>query len=143
MQLGVLGDLRLNEEGGLLRVEAGDEPVGGDLNGVLGDLRSVGVIGRERVPIRDEVETFTRRVVLEFDAVLEGSEGAAGGEPPSRAHAADDAFAGGGGGSHSGGASRHGCSRALTRFTWGGGSCGCRARRGAPRQQTAGGNQWA
>jgi len=48
-------------------------------DGVLRDLRCVGVVGRKCVPIGDEEKTFVLRIVLEVDPVLEGAEVVANG----------------------------------------------------------------
>jgi len=66
VKLRVFGDERLLEDDGLARVEAGGEIVGNDLDGVLCDLRRVGVIAGEGVPVGDEKEavvpgSFCRR----------------------------------------------------------------------------------
>src|SRR5512134_347236 len=68
MQLGVLGDARLDEERRLRRIDAGREPVDHHLPDVLLDhFRSV-VMGGERVPVGDEEEA--RVLALKAHPVL-------------------------------------------------------------------------
>ena len=97
MQFGVFDDLRLLEDGGFGGVETGGEVVDGDLQHVLGDRRSISVIGGERVPVSDEVEAIVRRIGLKLDPVLQRPEVVADVQPTSGAHAGENAFGGGGG----------------------------------------------
>ena len=92
MQLGVFRDGRLDEHRALRGIEARGEPVGGDFDCVLRDLRCVGVVRRQRVPIGDEEKTFVLRIVLELDPIFEGAEVVADVEAPGGAHAAQDSF---------------------------------------------------
>ena len=92
LKLGVFGDGRLDEQRGLLGIEACRQPIGGDFDGVLRDLRCVGVIGGQRVPIGDEEKAFVLRIVLQLDPILERAEIMADVQAPGGAHAAQDSF---------------------------------------------------
>ena len=74
VKFGVFGDQRLLEDDGFLRIEAGGQVVGDDFDRVLGDLRRVGVIAGERVPVGDEVEAVVFGIVLEANPVLQRAE---------------------------------------------------------------------
>ena len=72
VQLGVFRDKRLLEEDRFLWVEAGGEVVGDDFDRVLRDLRGVGVVAGQRMPVGDEIEAvvfgpFLVGQVLEAD----------------------------------------------------------------------------
>src|SRR3954464_9300321 len=55
-QLGVLRHVRLDEEGRLLGIESGGEPVERYLQRIFFHARGVGIVGGERVPVGDEKE---------------------------------------------------------------------------------------
>ena len=92
LKLGVFRDGRLDEHRAFCGIEARGEPVRRDFDCVLRDLRCVGVIRGERVPIGDEEKTFVLRIVLELDPIFEGAEVVADVEAPGGAHAAQDSF---------------------------------------------------
>jgi len=56
VQLGVLGDLRLDEEDRLVGVDAGGEPVDHHVPAVLLDVVRLLVVGGECVPVGDEIQ---------------------------------------------------------------------------------------
>jgi len=99
-ELGVLGDVRLDEEGGALGVEAGGEEVEGDVADVFAEAGGVGVVGGEGVEIGDEEEAVVLGLagvgeeILEADPVEEGAHVVAEVERAGRAHAGEDAGAG-------------------------------------------------
>ena len=96
MKFGVFDDLGLLEDDGFGGIEAGSEEIDGDLERVLGDGGSVGVVAGEGVPVGDEVEAVVGRIVLETDPVLEGAEVVADVEASGGAHAGEYSIGGGG-----------------------------------------------
>ena len=71
VKLSVLRHVRLNEHGATLGVESGGQPIEQYFNGILLDLRSVGVIGRQRVPVGDKEETLV--LLLHAHPVLQSA----------------------------------------------------------------------
>ena len=96
VEFGVFGNQGLQEDDGFLRVEAGGQIVDGDLQGVFGNGRGIAVVGREGVPVGDEIQAVVGGIVLETDPVLERAEVVADVQASGGAHAGEDAFAGGG-----------------------------------------------
>lgn len=100
VELGVLGDVRLDEDSGARGVEAGGEEVERDLEDILLESAGVGVVGSEGVPVGDEEEAVVYRLavlvalVLEIDPVFEGTHVVAEVERAGGAHAGEDAGAG-------------------------------------------------
>jgi hypothetical protein len=94
VKFGVLLDLALNKEDGLKGVEAGGQVVEDDLAGVGGNLRGVGVVGGEGVPVGDEEEAVVLGVVLQADPVMEGAHVVAEVQFAGGSHAAEDALTG-------------------------------------------------
>jgi hypothetical protein len=92
MEFGVFGDLGLEKDYGLLRVEARGQEIYGDLEGVFGYGGSVGVIAGQGVPVGYEVEAVVGGIVLEADPVLESAEIVADVETAGGAHAGEDSF---------------------------------------------------
>ena len=90
------GTRGLQEDYGLLRIEAGGEVVDGDLQRIFGDGGSIGVVGGEGVPVGDEIETVVIGIGLEIDPVLESPEEVADVKATGGAHAGEYAFCGGG-----------------------------------------------
>src|ERR1700722_7251284 len=92
MKLGVFGDERLLKNDALFGVETRGQVVGNDFDRILCDLRSVGVVAGERVPVSDEVEAVVFGIVLEANPVLQRPKVVADVESPGGAHAADYAL---------------------------------------------------
>ena len=69
VQLGVFRHQRLNEEGALLGIEPGADPVGDVVVGVRDDLAGIRIVRRQRVPVDDAVERIV--LGLQLDPVLE------------------------------------------------------------------------
>ena len=92
MQDGMFRDARLDEHRGLRRVDAGGQPVDQELVDELADAAGVGIVRRERVPIRDEEITFV--LALQAFPILQRAEIVAEMEQPARLHAAEDSFSG-------------------------------------------------
>ena len=90
MQLGVLGDVGLDEDGRALGVEPGGEEVEGDVADVLAESGGVGVVGGEGVEVGDEEEAVV--LVLKLDPVVERAHVVAEVQAASGAHAAKDAW---------------------------------------------------
>src|SRR5712672_173486 len=89
MQFRMFGDLRLQKDDALLRIETGGQVVDHDLDAVLGDSAGVGVVAGQRVPVGYEVEAVVRRIVLQADPILQRAEIVADVQPAGGAHAAD------------------------------------------------------
>ena len=89
MQFGVLGYVRLNEDGRALGVEASGEEVQGYVADVLAQGRRVGVVGGEGVEVCDEEVAVV--LVLELDPVVEGAHVVAEVQASSGPHAAENA----------------------------------------------------
>src|SRR6476620_11173955 len=62
---------RLDEDGALLRIEAGSDPIRGVLVGVRRQLGSVCEVARQRVPVGNKVEAVV--LVLQRNPVAQGS----------------------------------------------------------------------
>ena len=86
VEFGVLRDVRLDEDGRLLRIESGGEPVEDHLEDVCLDARGVSVVGGEGVPVGDKEKTVV--VVLEPGPVLQGTDVVADVQLAGRSHAA-------------------------------------------------------
>ena len=86
MKLGVLRNVRLDEDGRLLGIEASGEPVKGHLKNVVLDPRGVSVIGREGVPVGDKEEAIV--FFLEPNPVLQCTNIVADVQLACRSHAA-------------------------------------------------------
>src|SRR5271163_796565 len=91
MQFRVRRNVRLDEDDRLLWVETGRQPVERDIDGIFLYARSVGVIGGERVPVRNLEKAFI--LVLHADPVLQCADVVAEMQFAGRAHAAQHAFA--------------------------------------------------
>ena len=89
VELGVLGHLRLDEQRAPLGVDAGGNPVGGVVAGVLDEPAGVGVLARQRVPVGDEVQAVV--VVLQPGPLLQRPDQMAEVQLAGRTHAGDDA----------------------------------------------------
>ena len=85
VQLGVLGHHRLHEDRAPLGVDAGADPVGDVVDRVGDELRGVGVVAGQRVPVGDEVEAVV--VALQRHPVLERADQVPEVQLPGRAHA--------------------------------------------------------
>ena len=92
MQDGMFRDPRLDEHRGFGRVDARGQPVDQELVDELTDAAGVGIVRRERVPIRDEEITLV--LVLQAFPILQRAEIVAEMEQPARLHAAEDSFSG-------------------------------------------------
>src|SRR5215470_5879140 len=92
MQLGVFRHKRLLEDDALFRVEARGQIVRNDFDCILRDGRRVRVVARQRVPVRDEIETFVRRIVLQTNPVFKRTKVMANVQFPRWPHPAYDAF---------------------------------------------------
>jgi hypothetical protein len=90
VQLGVLGNERLDEDRALLRVDPGGNPVREVVGRVAGELGRVGVLARQRVPVGDEVETIVLN--LEADPVAQRAGQMSEMELSGRAHARHHAW---------------------------------------------------
>ena len=90
MQLGVLGDPRLDEERGLPRVDAGGEPVDHHVPDVLLDDFRLLVVRRERMPVGDE--EIARILALQPHPVLERAVIVAEVQTARRAHSRHHPF---------------------------------------------------
>jgi hypothetical protein len=88
-ELGMLGHQRLDEEGALLGIEAGGNPVGDHFVGVLDDRSRVRVLAGQGVPVGDEVEAVV--LLLQRDPVAERADQMAQVQPAGRPHAGDNA----------------------------------------------------
>jgi len=88
VQLGVLRHQRLDEQRALLRVDAGGDPVGDVVDAVGHDVRRVGVLARQRVPIGHEVEAV--EPILELDPVAQRADQVPEMELSRRAHPRHD-----------------------------------------------------
>ena len=72
VQLRVLFHFGLHEKYALRGIESRCHPVRGRVEGRLADLRRIGVVGRQRVPVRDEEETGI--LLLQPHPVADGAE---------------------------------------------------------------------
>ena len=90
----MFGDTGLQEDYGLLRIEAGGEVVDSDLQGIFGDGGGIRVVAGEGVPVSDKVETLVLGIGLEIDPVLESPEEMADVKSAGGAHAGKYAFGG-------------------------------------------------
>src|SRR5438477_8901867 len=72
MELRVLLHFRLQEDRALVGIESGREPVGDRFERGLADLRRIGVVARQRVPVGDEIVRVV--FVLQLDPVLDRAE---------------------------------------------------------------------
>jgi hypothetical protein len=90
-QLGVLGQAALDEDGRVVGVDAGGEPVDHHVVDVLLDDAALFVVRRQRVPVGDEVEAL--ELGLQPDPVLERAVVVAEVQRAGRAHAREDALA--------------------------------------------------
>ena len=89
VQLGVLGHVRLDEQRGDARVQAGGEPVDQHVADVLLQARGVLVAGGEHVPVGHEEETLV--LVLQLDPVAQRAVVVAQVQPPGGPHAREHA----------------------------------------------------
>jgi hypothetical protein len=96
VQLGVLGHVGLDEDGGALGVEAGGEEVEGDVADVLAKGRWIGVVGGEGVEVGDEEKAVVG--VLKLNPIVERAHVVAEVEASGRAHSRENAGARGYGG---------------------------------------------
>ena len=71
MELRVCGNVRLDEERGSFGVEPDGEKIERELPDVAAELRRVGVVRGERVPVDDAIEAF--ELVLHRHPVVESS----------------------------------------------------------------------
>src|SRR5262252_8829613 len=86
----MFGHERLDEDGRLIRIEPGGQPVGDYRHRVFVDLRRVGVIAGERVPVGDEMVAPVN--VLQLDPVFKRALVIAEVQTARRAHSADDSL---------------------------------------------------
>src|SRR5262252_5444627 len=86
----MFGHERLDEDGRLIRIEPGGQPVGDYRHRVFVDLRRVRVIAGERVPIGDEMVTLVN--VLQLDPVFKSALVIAEVQTTRRAHSANDSL---------------------------------------------------
>ena len=82
----MLGHLGLDEQHGTFWVEAGRQPIDGDLDCGLSQVATILIVGGQRMPIGYEVETTV--LILKPDPVLERSHVVAQVEPTRGPHAA-------------------------------------------------------
>jgi hypothetical protein len=85
-----LRDVRLDKHGAPFRVQTGGKPIEKDVKRVFFYPGSIGIIGRERVPVGNEEETFV--LALHADPILQGSDKIAQMKFARGSHAANDAF---------------------------------------------------
>ena len=90
-QLGVLGQAALDEDGRVVGVDAGGEPVDHHVVDVLLDDAALFVVRRQRVPVGDEVEAL--ELGLQAHPVLQRAVVVAEVQRAGRAHAREDALA--------------------------------------------------
>ena len=69
VQLGMLGDMRLDEDRALLRVEPRGQPIQGHVEDVILDRRGVGILAGQSVPVADRKEAIVR--LLQPDPVFQ------------------------------------------------------------------------
>src|SRR5215468_9740194 len=86
----MFGHERLDEDGRLIRIEPGGQPVGDNRHRIFVDLRRVRVIAGERVPIGDEMVALVN--VLQLDPVFKRAFVIAEVQTTRRAHSANDSF---------------------------------------------------
>src|SRR5262245_10141409 len=86
----MFGHERLDEDGRLIRIESGGQPVGDHRHRVFVDLRRVRVIAGERVPIGDEMVALVN--VLQLDPVFKRALVIAEVQTTRRAHSANDSL---------------------------------------------------
>src|SRR5579872_713473 len=91
MQFGVLRNMRLDKHGAALGIQSGCEPVEQHFNGILLYTRSVGVIGGQGMPIRDEEVAFV--LILHAHPIIEGADKVAEVQFAGGAHATENALA--------------------------------------------------
>src|SRR6187402_81899 len=91
MELRVLRNVRLNEDGALFGIESGTKKVERDLHRVLVNLRRIGIVRRESVDVCDEEVALV--LLLQADPVVEGSHVVAEVEAARGAHAGENTFA--------------------------------------------------
>ena len=91
MQFGMLRNVRLDEHGAALRIEAGGQPVEQDFQRVFLDPRSIGVIGGKRVPVGHEEKAVV--LVLHAHPVVQRAHEVAQVQLPGGPHTAEHAFA--------------------------------------------------
>src|SRR5690242_5294874 len=94
----MLGNVRLDEHGAAFGVEPGGEPVEQNVERVLLDAGSIGIIGRERVPVGHEKETVV--FTLHAYPVIECADVVAEVQLSGGAHTAEHALARVGSSSH-------------------------------------------
>ncbi len=85
VELGVLRHHRLHEEGALLGIEAGANPVGDVVERGRDDLAGVGVVRRQGMPVDDAVEAV--ELGLKVDPVLKSADQMTQMQLAGRAHA--------------------------------------------------------
>ena len=68
-EFGMFLDRGLDEEGALCRLQAGRKPVDDHVDGVRPDSTRCGIVARQRMPIRHEVEALIIGLVLKGDPV--------------------------------------------------------------------------
>ena len=91
VQLGVLRDVRLDEDGADLGVETGGEEVDRHVADVLAERGGIGVVGGEGVEVGDEEVALV--LVLELDPVVERAHVVAEVKAAGGTHAREDAGA--------------------------------------------------
>jgi len=89
VQLAVLGDVGLDEDGGALGIEARGEEVQRDVADVLAEGRGIGVVRRQGVEVGDEEVAVV--LVLKLNPVVERAHIVAEVQAAGWAHAAKDA----------------------------------------------------
>jgi hypothetical protein len=88
VQLGVLGNVGLDEDGRALGIKAGGEEVEGDFADVLAEGLGVGVVGRQGVEVSDEKVAVV--VILQANPVIERAHVVAEMQASGWAHARED-----------------------------------------------------
>src|SRR4051812_43633565 len=86
----MLRHVRLNEHGAAIGIESGGKPIHEHFNRVLLNLRSVSIVGGERMPIRNKKEAI--ELVLHADPIFERADEISKVQPAGRTHAAQHAF---------------------------------------------------
>ena len=95
MQFGVLGNRGLQEDRAFLRIEPRGQPVNRHFHRILRHGGGVGVVRRQRVPVRNEEKTLVLllRIVLKLDPVLKRAEIMPDVEPSGGTHPTEDSLA--------------------------------------------------
>ena len=86
----MLGNIGLDEDGGLFGIEAGGEEVHGHILNTRADAGGIGVFGGEGVEVCDEEEAGV--IVLQADPVVQRAHVVAEVQHARGPHAAEDAF---------------------------------------------------